>query len=156
MIEILDYMEQFSGVNKKYNDTWMLTFYFIAALAILIGLFWTIYKKNKYDKKNKLNENTIYNKSYDAIENMDAEPKRKENMNYYDVYQNENKHDAIDNEEIEDNSISEKIDLTDESMNINNEEQIVIKKNKPKRNYQSYNNKSKRNTNRNNKYNKKY
>ena len=25
----------------KYNDSWNLTFYYIAALALLIGIFWT-------------------------------------------------------------------------------------------------------------------
>lgn len=80
----------------KYNDTWKMTFYFVAAIAIMIGLFWTIRQMIKKDasKQNKLKENLIYNKSYDAIENDSLNKKKKDDnrvINYYDVYQNENK-----------------------------------------------------------------
>ena len=80
---------------NTYSDTWKMTFYFVFAIAILLGLFWTLYKMYKQDdlKENKLKENIIYNKPYDAIENMNISPKRKNNklQNHYDVYQNENK-----------------------------------------------------------------
>ena len=88
---------------NTYNDTWKMTFYFVFAIAILLGLFWTLYKMYKQDdlKKNKLKENIIYNKPYDAIENMNISPKRKNNklQNHYDVYQNENK--KLDKERVE-------------------------------------------------------
>ena len=81
-----------------YSDTWKMTFYFVFAIAILLGLFWTLFKMYKMDnqKKNKLKENIIYNKPFDAIENNDIIPKSKKVemkkiQNHYDVYQTENK-----------------------------------------------------------------
>ena len=58
-------------VSNTYNDTsWELTFYFVASLALLIGIFWTYYnvfiKKNK-KKKTELKENIIYNNPEDTI-----------------------------------------------------------------------------------------
>lgn len=92
----------------KYNDTWKMTFYFIAALAIMIGLLWTLYQMIKKDtsKQKKLKENVIYNKSYDAIENENLTKNKKDSnrvINYYDVYQNESK--IKKNEDIEDENI---------------------------------------------------
>ena len=53
----------------NYNkDTWNITFYFVAALAILLGLLWTVMQSKKNEKKD-LNENIIYNNSEDLIEN---------------------------------------------------------------------------------------
>ena len=100
MFEILDMI-------NTYDDTWRMTFYFVAAVAILIGLFWTILQSEK-QKKNDLNENTIYNKSYDAIERDDILLHKKriskdkdEIQNYYDVYQSENKRKRIKEKEID-------------------------------------------------------
>ncbi len=59
---------------NTYNDTsWKLTFYFVASLSLLIGIFWTYYsvfikKKNNKKKKNELKENIIYNNPEDTIE----------------------------------------------------------------------------------------
>ena len=39
MIKIIETVNN----NIKYSDTWRITFYFVGALAILIGVFWTIY-----------------------------------------------------------------------------------------------------------------
>ncbi len=63
-----------------YDDIWSITFYFLVALALLLGLLWTYYqviiKGGK--KKEPLKENVIYNHSDDVIENYDIEPKKKE------------------------------------------------------------------------------
>ena len=68
-------------VFNTYNDTsWELTFYFVASLALLIGIFWTYYnvfiKKNK-KKKTELKENIIYNNPEDTIEESYKDTKRK-------------------------------------------------------------------------------
>lgn len=68
-------------VSNTYNDTsWELTFYFVASLALLIGIFWTYYnvfvKKNK-KKKTELKENIIYNNPEDTIEESYKDTKRK-------------------------------------------------------------------------------
>lgn len=67
-------------VSNTYNDTsWELTFYFVASLALLIGIFWTYYnvfiKKNK-KKKTELKENIIYNNPEDTIEESYKDTKR--------------------------------------------------------------------------------
>ena len=68
-------------VSNTYNDTsWKLTFYFVASLALLIGIFWTYYnvfiKKNK-KKKTELKENIIYNNPEDTIEESYKDTKRR-------------------------------------------------------------------------------
>ncbi len=68
-------------VSNTYNDTsWELTFYFVASLALLIGMFWTYYnvfvKKNK-KKKTELKENIIYNNPEDTIEESYKDTKRR-------------------------------------------------------------------------------
>lgn len=68
-------------VSNTYNDTsWELTFYFVASLALLIGIFWTYYnvfiKKNK-KKKTELKENIIYNNPEDTIEESYKDTKRR-------------------------------------------------------------------------------
>lgn len=68
-------------VSNAYNDTsWELTFYFVASLALLIGIFWTYYnvfiKKNK-KKKTELKENIIYNNPEDTIEESYKDTKRR-------------------------------------------------------------------------------
>ena len=68
-------------VSNTYNDTsWELTFYFVASLALLIGIFWTYYnvfiKKNK-KKKTELKENIIYNNLEDTIEESYKDTKRR-------------------------------------------------------------------------------
>ena len=100
---------------NTFDDTWKMTFYFVAAIAILLGLFWTLYKMYKQDnlKGNKLKENIIYNKSYDAIENLNALPQKKQKIqtqieNYYDVYQNENRRQKCENS-YHDNTIEERV-----------------------------------------------
>jgi len=89
-------LEEFS----VYKDTWKMTFYFIGAAAILIGLFWTYYQQIKREEKAKKEGkyNSIYTKDEDVIESMDYVPiKKKQNYtypnleNHYDVYQNDNK-----------------------------------------------------------------
>lgn len=68
-------------VFNTYNDTsWELTFYFVASLALLIGIFWTYYnvfvKKNK-KKKTELKENIIYNNPEDTIEESYKDTKKR-------------------------------------------------------------------------------
>ena len=68
-------------VSNTYNDaSWELTFYFVASLALLIGIFWTYYnvfiKKNK-KKKTELKENIIYNNPEDTIEESYKDTKRR-------------------------------------------------------------------------------
>ena len=68
-------------VSNTYNDTsWELTFYFVASLALLIGIFWTYYnvfiKKNK-KKKTELKENIIYNNPEDTIQESYKDTKRR-------------------------------------------------------------------------------
>ena len=112
-------------VVNNYNDNWNITFYFVAFAAIMISLFWTIYKMNKQEKKNNGNvkENTIYNKTEDLIENMDVFPRRKMKdkiENYYDIYQNQTKQ----NIEQDDNSTIEVEETKIEEKEISHEEEI--------------------------------
>ncbi len=77
----------------KYNDSWNLTFYYIAALALLIGIFWTYLQVfvKPLKKKQALQENVIYNHPEDVIEESDKVPLKKKNNNknkYY--YKNKN------------------------------------------------------------------
>ena len=65
---------------KNYNDSWNLTFYFIGALALLIGAFWTYMQVfvKPHKKKVVLKENVIYQNSEDTIEESTRkyEPKK--------------------------------------------------------------------------------
>lgn len=67
----------------KYNDSWNLTFYYIAALALLIGIFWTYLQVfvKPLKKKQALQENVIYNHPEDIIEESDKVPLKKKNNN---------------------------------------------------------------------------
>lgn len=56
-----------------YNDaSWEMTFYFVAVLALLIGMFWTYYnvflKRRSKKNSKELTENIIYNNPEDIIE----------------------------------------------------------------------------------------
>lgn len=56
---------------SSYHDTWNLTFYYVLVLVILIGIFWTymqVFVKPLKTKKEKLNENIIYQNNEDTIE----------------------------------------------------------------------------------------
>ena len=72
LLEALDY----------YKDTWSITFYFVAALALLIGSFWTYYQIFiKGEKKREpLKENIIYNHSEDIIESNTINNKKRYNI----------------------------------------------------------------------------
>ena len=73
-----------------YNDTWLLTFYFVLGISLLIGTAWTYYQMfvKGEKKKQPLKENIIYNQSDDVIEHYDMYSKKKENqvpMNNYQL-----------------------------------------------------------------------
>ncbi len=62
--------------TTKFDDSFTATFYYIAVLALLIGVFWTYFqvfvrgrKKSNTDTK----ENTIYQNTEDIIEEADKE-----------------------------------------------------------------------------------
>ena len=51
-------MINFLEAATSYNDSWNLTFYYVATLALLIGIFWTymqVFVKPKKNKKAKDN-----------------------------------------------------------------------------------------------------
>ena len=74
MIFILEAMDY-------YKDTWMITFYFVAALALMIGFIWTFIQYFGKNKKEPLKENVIYNHEEDVFEKYDIElDKKKENL----------------------------------------------------------------------------
>lgn len=54
----------------QYNDTWNITFYFVTALALLVGAYWTYMQVfvKPIKKKPALKENIIYHDSEDLIE----------------------------------------------------------------------------------------
>ncbi|MBR3661255.1 MAG: hypothetical protein IKN63_05100 [Bacilli bacterium] len=81
-------------IAGSYDDSWRLTFYFILALVILLGLIWTVLQIYKKDKKNN-KTNVIYDKPYDAIEDNNNNSKKNKNVNYYDVYQTSKKTSKI-------------------------------------------------------------
>ena len=60
-------------VVKNYNDSWNLTFYFVGALALLIGAFWTYIQVFVKPTKKKIatKENIIYQNTEDTIEDGD-------------------------------------------------------------------------------------
>ena len=63
----------------SYKDSWNLTFYYIAVLALLIGIFWTYMQVfvKPHKKKINLKENVIYNYSEDRIEETDNKKLKK-------------------------------------------------------------------------------
>ena len=80
-------MINFLEAATSYNDSWNLTFYYVATLALLIGIFWTymqVFVKPKKDKKIKTKENTIYQNSEDTIEESykDFKTKKKKTKKY--------------------------------------------------------------------------
>ena len=80
-------MINFLEAATSYNDSWNLTFYYVATLSLLIGIFWTymqVFVKPKKDKKIKTKENTIYQNSEDTIEESykDSKTKKKKNKKY--------------------------------------------------------------------------
>jgi len=68
----------------EYKDTWNITFYFVAALALLVGAFWTYMQVFVKPLKNKtvLKENIIYHNSEDLIEKNYETNKKKKNKKY--------------------------------------------------------------------------
>ena len=124
--------------NNTYNDTWKMTFYYVLALAILLGLLWTVYKEYRNEKK-AIKTNEIYDKPYDAIEEDVFLRKKgktsKENQvtNYYDIYSVANKDDNYDKISTKENVA--KIDRKNNTNLSNN-----LNKNK-KNNYQEDKNK---------------
>ena len=118
---------------NTYNDTWTMTFYFVAAVAIMLGLLWTILQIHKNDelKNHKLKENVIYNKSEDMIENIDIMPKRKKQKeeldNHYDIYQNENRKQKSGGDNIYLETIDDKPFITkkEESNENNNIDEVM-------------------------------
>jgi len=78
MIKILE-------AAATYDDRWNITFYFVAALALLIGAFWTYMQVfvKPLKKKTVLKENIIYHNSEDLIEkNYDDKPKKSKRKKY--------------------------------------------------------------------------
>ena len=151
---------------NTFNDTWKMTFYFVFAVVILLGILWTVLQMSKKEKKTNLKENIIYNKSYDAIENVDVLPKRKHDdklkmENHYDVYQNENKiqmdESVQDEESREEDIIKLDGDNATDSLEINNyiTENIDDQKVDLNLNYQDDNQNYSSNTKSKNKSNKK-
>ena len=108
-----------------YDDTWKITFYFVLAVAILLGLVWTVLQVYKNDKKaNKTN--VIYDKSYDAIEeSTNSKKSKKDNqevVNYYDVYQTAKKTSKGDRINLDDDENKEE--------NISNNKKTIKANNK--------------------------
>ena len=103
-----------------YEDTWNITFYYIVAVALLIGIGWTYYQVfiKGEKKKEKLKENVIYNHSNDIIEDYDFEPKKKKNlvpMNNYVIKDFESKEEKVKSDNDKDeyiNEINKEIDLS--------------------------------------------
>ena len=81
-----------------YSDPWSLTFYYIAAIAILIGLFWTyiqVFVKKPKKKKMDLKENVIYQHEDDMIE--------KSEDYYEEKYSHSNKSNKSSNQKARNN-----------------------------------------------------
>ena len=72
-----------------YDDTWLLTFYFVLGFSLVIGTAWTYYQMIiKGDKAKKpLKENVIYNHPDDVIENYDTYPIKKQKLIPINNYQ---------------------------------------------------------------------
>ena len=67
MINILE-------VVDLYDDTWLITFYFVLAFSFVVGMIWTYYQivvKGDSKKKQELKENIIYNQTEDVMETYD-------------------------------------------------------------------------------------
>ena len=127
LLEALDY----------YEDTWRITFYFVAALALLIGLLWTydqVFIKGE-KKKQPLKENIIYNNSDDVIENYNIEPKKKNNYEPINNYKIKDNLDEIDKQDIFDNSLEQSI-----NKHSNNNIKKSINYKEQKNNYNKKNN----------------
>ncbi len=85
------------ATNGKFDDSFTATFYYIAVLAILIGIFWTyfqVFVRGKKKDKEDLKENVIYQNTEDVIEEASKdEYYRKKNKNKnrnYNYYTNNN------------------------------------------------------------------
>lgn len=77
-------MINFLETVQKYNDSWNMTFYYIAVLVFLIGVFWTYFQVfiKPLKKKKPLKENIIYNHSEDVIEDYENVYLKKKQKNY--------------------------------------------------------------------------
>lgn len=66
MCSIINLLE----ATASYNDSWNLTFYYVLALVLIIGSFWTYMQVfvKPHKKKESLKENTIYQNNEDIIE----------------------------------------------------------------------------------------
>lgn len=94
MINLLEVVE--------YTDSWNMTFYYVGALVLLIGIFWTymqVFVKGAGKKKKEpLKENIIYHDTEDVIEESFKEPKpNKNNKKYYYKNNNNNKNKKNNN-----------------------------------------------------------
>ena len=105
-----------------YEDTWKITFYFVAALALLIGLLWTYYQVfiKGEKKKQPLKENIIYYNSEDIIENYNIEPKKKIDYEPINNYKINNYLNEIDNQKLNNTSNEFKKEKTNNNNNNNN------------------------------------
>ena len=147
-------------MTDTFSDTWQITFYFVLALVILIATLWTFYQMHKNDKFNKkLDENIIYNKPIDLIENMeDTIPKRKkknviENENYYDVYQTEIKKNMLNNNKEEKTYLHDNLIDIDNGIN-NTDISLINQISKDENNINEITNKNNRVVNKNQNNNK--
>ena len=93
-------MIKFIETVNYYEDTWNITFYFLIALALLIGIFWTVFQSFKNSKSNKLSENTIYNNPEDVIEQYEPTKKGRESNETYNNYAIPNRKDSNDSNTI--------------------------------------------------------
>ena len=150
-----------------YDDIWSITFYFLVAIALLLGLLWTYYQVivKGEKKKEPLKENIIYNHSDDVIEDYDIEPKKKTTSlpkNNYVIrdYKEEIEHE---NNIIEQNFVENNIQDDDMKYNGNQKEQKInntknnsnANKNNKTNNKNKYNNNNKYKNNYNKKSSKK-
>lgn len=143
-----------------YNDTWLLTFYFVLSISIVIGTAWTCYqmfwKRDKKLLKTPLKENVIYNHSEDVIEYYEKYPKKREGEIPVNNYKLRN-FDTI-NEDIFDDSRKEISinNIVDEPQYVEidkpSNDESNVKNNNKNRNYYKY----KENYYKNKKYHKKH
>lgn len=138
-------MIKFIETVNYYKDTWDITFYFVVAVALIIGILWTVIKLNKNEKK-ALTENIIYNHSEDLIEQYEPNKKKSRESDTYNNYviQNHNENDTVNYYDIKE----EKNDISNPIKEVNNNF------NKQKNNYnykKNYNNKNNNNNNKNKK-----
>lgn len=101
-----------------YNDTWLLTFYFVLGFSLVIGTAWTYYQMfvRGEKKKQPLKENIIYNQSDDVIENYDLYPKKKENQVPINNYQLKNFDTISENifDDIKENATNQDVKINNE------------------------------------------